>query len=118
MQLTDDFVGAILSWVQYSCFLALSPSLPCFLGETHDDDALSDEESPKDSEDGECLHDHHIPDKYKDRVSVLLPLPVVPGTKTTFPVIVNAFFAVSENRRSIKFEAEDDHSDEVNNDHS
>ena len=85
---------------------------------THDDDELSDEESSNDSEDGEYFDDHLIPDKYKDRVSVLLPLPVVPGTKTTFPVIVNAFFAVSENRRSIKFEAEDDHSDEVDNDNS
>ena len=70
------------------------------------DNGFSAEES-NDTEDGE------IPDKFKDRVSVLLPLPVVPGTKTTFPVIVNAFFAVSENRRSIKFEAKDDHSDEV-----
>ena len=62
LQLTDDFVGAILSWVQYSrvlhpfhkgltlcimgailllaCLLTVSPSLPCFLGETHEDDAM------------------------------------------------------------------------------
>ena len=65
------------------------------------------------AEESNDIEDGVIPDKFKDRVSVLLPLPVVPGTKTTFPVIVNAFFAVSENRRSIKFEAEDDHSDEV-----
>ena len=27
LQLTDDFVGVILSWVQYSCLLSLPPSL-------------------------------------------------------------------------------------------
>ena len=54
-----------------------------------------------------------IPDNYHGRMSVLLPLPATNATKTGLPVIVNGFFALSENRRVVKFEAEDDQSDEV-----
>lgn len=54
-----------------------------------------------------------IPDNYHGRMSVLLPLPATNATKTGLPVIVNGFFALSENRRVVKFEADDDHSDEV-----
>ena len=38
------------------------------------------------------------PDKYRGRVSVMLPLPNLPSTQTGLPVIVNAFFAVGDSR--------------------
>ena len=54
-----------------------------------------------------------IPTDYIGRVSVMLPLPMSPATVTGMPVIVNAFFALSENRRVLKWETNDDHSAEV-----
>ena len=54
-----------------------------------------------------------IPECFKERMSVMLPLPILPGTRTTFPVVVNGFFALSEDRRAVKFETEDDQSDQV-----
>ena len=44
-----------------------------------------------------------IPSKFSGRVSVLLPLPDTPGNKTDFPCLVNANFALSDDRRSVKF---------------
>ena len=57
--------------------------------------------------------DKSIPTEYEERVSVMLPLPQSPSTVTGLPVIVNAFFALSENRRVLKWETSDDHSEEV-----
>ena len=54
-----------------------------------------------------------IPECFKERMSVMLPLPILPGTRTSFPVVVNGFFALSEDRRAVKFETEDDQSDQV-----
>ena len=53
------------------------------------------------------------PDNLKGRVAVMLPLPKSQTTDTTLPVIVNGFFALGENRRVLKLETSDDHSDEV-----
>ena len=47
------------------------------------------------------------------RVAVMLPLPKSQTTNTTLPVVVNGFFALGENRRVLKLETSDDHSDEV-----
>ena len=44
------------------------------------------------------------------RVSVMLPLPDSTSTNTGLPVIVNGFFALSDNRRELKWKASDDHS--------
>ena len=51
--------------------------------------------------------------KYRDRMSVLLPLPDLPGTRTGLPVVVNGFFALSEDRRAVKYQTSDDSSDQV-----
>ena len=51
--------------------------------------------------------------KYRGRMSVLLPLPDLPGTKTGLPVVVNGFFALSEDRRAVKYQTSDDSSDQV-----
>ena len=51
--------------------------------------------------------------KYHGRMSVLLPLPVLPGTRTGLPVVVNGFFALSEDRRAVKYQTSDDSSDQV-----
>ena len=51
--------------------------------------------------------------KYLDRMSVLLPLPNLPGTRTGLPVVVNGFFALSEDRRAVKYQTSDDSSDQV-----
>lgn len=52
--------------------------------------------------------------KYHGRMSVLLPLPDLPGTsKTGLPVVVNGFFALSEDRRAVKYQTSDDSSDQV-----
>ena len=61
----------------------------------------------------------YIPDteddsaKYRGRMSVLLPLPDLPGTRTGLPVVVNGFFALSEDRRAVKYQTSDDSSDQV-----
>ena len=36
--------------------------------------------------------------QFKDRLSVMLPLPALPSTRTGLPVVVNAFFALGESR--------------------
>ena len=46
-------------------------------------------------------------------VLVMLPLPISPNTVTGLPVIINAFFALSENRRELKWKTSDDQSDQV-----
>ena len=51
--------------------------------------------------------------RYRGRMSVLLPLPDLPGTRTGLPVVVNGFFALSEDRRAVKYETSDDTSDQV-----
>ena len=51
--------------------------------------------------------------KYSGRMSVLLPLPDLPGTRTGLPVVVNGFFALSEDRRAVKYQTSDDSSDQV-----
>ena len=35
---------------------------------------------------------------FRDRVSVMLPLPILPSTKSGLPVLVNGFFALGESR--------------------
>ena len=35
---------------------------------------------------------------FHDRVSVMLPLPILPSTKSGLPVLVNGFFALGESR--------------------
>ena len=54
-----------------------------------------------------------LPDNLEGRVAVMLPLPKSQTTDTTLPVVVNGFFALGENRRVLKLETSDDHSDEV-----
>ena len=44
-----------------------------------------------------CLSDSSG-ELFHDRVSVMLPLPVLPSTKSGLPVMVNGFFALGENR--------------------
>ena len=51
--------------------------------------------------------------RYRGRMSVLLPLPDLPGTRTGLPVVVNGFFALSDDRRAVKYETSDDSSDQV-----
>ena len=51
--------------------------------------------------------------RFEGRMSVLLPLPDLPGTKTGLPVVVNGFFALSEDRRAVKYQTTDDSSDQV-----
>ena len=54
-----------------------------------------------------------LPDNLQGRVAVMLPLPKSQTTNTNLPVVVNGFFALGENRRVLKLETSDDHSDEV-----
>ena len=35
---------------------------------------------------------------FRDRVSVMLPLPILPSTKSGLPILVNGFFALGESR--------------------
>ena len=44
-----------------------------------------------------CLSDSSG-ELFHDRVSVMLPLPVLPSTKSGLPVMVNGFFALGESR--------------------
>jgi hypothetical protein len=45
-----------------------------------------------------CLSGTGPEEQFHDRVSVMLPLPALPSTKTGLPVVVNAFFALGESR--------------------
>ena len=54
-----------------------------------------------------------LADNLEGRVAVMLPLPKSQTTNTNLPVVVNGFFAIGENRRVLKLETSDDHSDEV-----
>ena len=44
-----------------------------------------------------CLSDTNG-EVFRDRVSVMLPLPILPSTKSGLPVLVNGFFALGESR--------------------
>ena len=44
-----------------------------------------------------CLSDSKG-EVFRDRVSVMLPLPILPSTKSGLPVLVNGFFALGESR--------------------
>ena len=44
-----------------------------------------------------CLSDTGD-ERFHDRVSVMLPLPILPSTKSGLPVLVNGFFALGESR--------------------
>lgn len=45
-----------------------------------------------------CLSRTDEEERFHDRVSVMLPLPILPSTRTGLPVIVNTFFALGESR--------------------
>ena len=44
-----------------------------------------------------CLSDSKG-EVFRDRVSVMLPLPILPSTKSGLPILVNGFFALGESR--------------------
>ena len=44
-----------------------------------------------------CLSDSKG-ELFRDRVSVMLPLPILPSTKSGLPVLVNGLFALGESR--------------------